>query len=129
MKPDFNKYSEVGGGSTVDVYFPAKGQEFELGEGVEGRYIEKKTGVGKHKSNVYVLESNGKKIGVLGSTVLDSKFENIAIGKMVAIAYAGEKEGKNGMYHDFKMGVGIDTVGDESGEPNLELNEPTNVPF
>lgn len=122
MKPNFSNYNEVGGGETVDEYFPAKGENFEIGEGVEGRYIEKKTGVGKHKSNVYVLESDGKKIGVWGSTVLDSKFERVAIGKMVAIAYAGEKEGKNGKYHDFRIGVGIDTVGDENGEPNLELD-------
>jgi len=114
MKPNFSNYTEIGGGEKVDSYFPEKGQELVEGEGIEGRYIEKKTGVGKHKSNVYVLDCDGKKVGVWGSTVLDSKFLDIAIGKMVAVAYAGEKEGKGGTYHDFRVGVGIDTVGDEN---------------
>lgn len=38
----------------------------------------------------------------------------IAIGKMVAIEYVGEKTGKTGnTYKDFKVGVGVDYVGDQ----------------
>ena len=99
----------------TDGSWPEKGEELSVGDSIEGRYILKKENIGAHKSKVYVLEtSDGKKIGVWGSTVLDSKFEQIAIGKMVAVEYVGEKTGKTGStYKDFKVGQGIVAVGDE----------------
>ena len=80
---------------------------------MEGRYIAKNTNVGKHKSNVYIVETdNGEKVGVWGGTVIDGRFDKIAIGKKVGIEYLGEKEGKNGMYNNFWVGSGVDQVGD-----------------
>ena len=114
MKPNFNNYQEVGSGLDVAEMFPAKDQVLEVGDGVEGRYIEKKTGIGPNKSNVYVLDVGGQRVGIWGSTVIDSKFEKIAIGKMIALAYAGNATGKTGKtYKDFKVAVGVDYPGDE----------------
>lgn len=115
MSVDWNNYSAMESGMT-DMSWPEKGETLKVGDSVEGRYILKKEDVGRNKSNVYVLEdSDGRKIGVWGSTVLDTKFEQIAIGKMVAIEYVGEKEGKKGnIYKDFKVGCGIIVPGDES---------------
>ena len=46
--------------------------------------------------NVYVFETeDGDKIGVLGSTLLDARFENIEIGQKVAIEFLGERPGRS----------------------------------
>jgi hypothetical protein len=101
--------------SETDSNWPEKGQQLRVGDSIEGRYVAKKTNVGINKSNIYVLETNeGQKVGVWGGTVLDNKFQSIAIGKMVAIEYVGDRQGKSGgkPYHDFKVGTGVDYVGD-----------------
>ena len=115
---DKNKYQEVSGGLDVDRTGPEKDQELAPGDGIEGRYVEKKTGVGKNNSNVYVLEVGTAKVGVWGSTVLDTKFANVAIGKMVAIEYLGEAQSKQGgrSYKDYWLGQGILKAGDEEAD-------------
>lgn len=114
MAIDWTKYKSE---EMNDASWPEKDHELNVGDSIEGRYIGKKENVGKNKSNVYTLETeDGRKIGVWGSTVLDSKFQNIGIGKMVAIEYLGEKTGKTGSrYKDYKVGTGIDVVGDDTG--------------
>lgn len=131
-------YQQVGGGLDVDSMWPAK--EKKPGDGVEGRYVEIAKDFGPNHSNVYVLEtSDGKRVGVWGSTVIDGRFEKIAIGKMVGIEYVGEERGKSGKtYQNYWVGAGIDTVGDEGGKekPNasddtliIEEGEETQIPF
>lgn len=122
---------EVGPALDVDEMFPAKDQQLEVGDGISGRYIEKLENIGPNKSNVYVIESNGQRIGLWGSTVIDSKFERITIGKVVAVAYAGIGKSKMGKsYKDFKIGVGIDVVGDEGGVvPTVNQGDDVKVPF
>lgn len=112
---DKSKFQEVSGGLDVDRTWPEKDQELSVGDSIEGRYIEKVTDVGKHKSNVYVLEVGTARIGVWGSTVLDGRFGKIAIGKMVAVEYLGDKTPKGGGkdYHDYWVGEGVVKVGDE----------------
>ena len=112
---DWDKY-QVAESMETDAMWPEKGKRLSVGDGIEGRYVAKKENIGKFKSNIYVLEVNGERVGVWGSTVLDSKFEQVAIGKMVAIEYTGERESKkgNGQYSDFKFGFGVDFPKDEA---------------
>jgi hypothetical protein len=114
-KVDWSKF-ETTDDLMTDTSWPEKGQDLEVGDSVQGRYVGKKENIGKNKSNVYVIEQqDGSKVGVWGSTVIDARFETIAVGKMVAIEYVGEKTGKKSgsTYKDFKVGQGIVAVGDE----------------
>ncbi len=113
MSVDWNKYQKVGGGT--EKMWPGKGETLQPGNSVEGRYVEKRSDQGSNKSMVYIIEqADGTRVGVWGSTVLDSRFNDIAIGKMVAIEYLGEEKSKKGTsYKSYEVGYGIDTVGDE----------------
>lgn len=111
-------YNEVGGGLNVDAMWPEKGTKLSKGDSVEGRYVEKVTGVGPRGSNVYVIENNeGKRVGVWGGTVIDSRFVTIAIGKKIGIEFLGLQKTKDGAgtYKAFWVGVGVDHIGDEGG--------------
>ena len=72
---------------------------------IQGIYTGKREKVGPNDSNLYALEVKGEKIGVWGSTVLDTHFDQIPIGSEVRIEYLGkakaEKSGRE--YHDFKV--------------------------
>lgn len=71
---------------------------------IEGQYINKKTNVGPNSSNMYVLNVNGKSVGVWGSTVIDSKFESVPVGVIVKIEPQGLAKGKSGKeYKDYKV--------------------------
>ena len=106
------KYQEVGGGSGATAW-----NDKNLTEGaiLEGRYVDKKTGIGPNKSNMYILEDNKQKLwGVWGSTVVDGRFTSIAMGKMVKIQYKGQEKGKNGKtYKSYQFWQGIDSPEDE----------------
>ena len=51
---------------------------------IQGVYVAKKENVGENNSNVYVLNVGDKKVGVWGSVVLDSRFEQIKQGSEVS---------------------------------------------
>ena len=70
----------------------------------------------KKNSMIHKLEQkDGSIVGVWGSAVLDGRFANITMGKMVAIQFIGKEKTKSGTeYNNFKVGVGIDVPGDES---------------
>lgn len=76
-----------------------------------GTYKRHKTNVGPNESNVYEVEvtNNGETetYSVWGSTVLDTKFEQIETGSLVKIEALGEaKSPKTGRtYNDFKISV------------------------
>jgi hypothetical protein len=118
---DKTKYEEVGWGEIVRTW-PEKDSSLTPGQSIEGRYIKKRENVGTKKSNMYILETDDGDVGVWGGAVIDSKFAEIAIGKMVGIEFLGKKKSKSGStYNDFWVGQGIDVVGDEGGakKPNL----------
>lgn len=76
-----------------------------------GTYKRHKTNVGPNESNVYEIEvttdGESQLYSVWGSTVLDTKFEQIPVGSMVKIEALGEaKSPKTGRtYNDFKISV------------------------
>lgn len=88
-------------GSSGESWKPEK-----EGEEIIGRYVAKKENVGINNSNVYVLDVDGsdEPVKVWGSTVLDSRFEEIRIGYDVKIEFLGHKKGKSPKpYKDFKV--------------------------
>ena len=74
-----------------------------------GTYKRHKTNVGPNESNVYEVEVTEKGetqlYSIWGSTVLDTKFEQIPVGSMVKVEALGEaKSPKSGRtYNDFKV--------------------------
>lgn len=108
------KWEKVEGGLKTDRNWPAKGQELKVGDSIEGRYVEKSENVGPNSANVYILESGIELIGVWGGTVIDSRMDKVAVGKMVKIQYKGLEKGKSGkQYKNYEIYVGIDVAGDE----------------
>lgn len=98
---------EVQNNEQTDKMFPEKGVELKIGDSVVGVLRGIKTGVGRNKSNVYVLETaSGEKVGVWGSTVIDARLSGVKEGQKIAVEYQGEVRGKNNTYKDFKIGVG-----------------------
>mgnify|MGYP000870785436 CR=1 FL=1 len=76
------------------------------GDTLEGLFVKQKSNVGKNNSNMYYIEVEGSEepTAVWGSTVLDTKFEDIPIGALVRIEYLGKVEGKAPQpYKDFKV--------------------------
>lgn len=67
---------------------------------IMGTLKAKREKVGPNGSNMYMLEVEGEEglIGVWGSTVLDTKFEQIPVGSMVKVEFVGmtksEKTGR-----------------------------------
>lgn len=85
------------------------GKDVKLKENAEifGTYENVRTDVGPNKANIYeIRQDDGNLVGVWGSTVLDSRFENISIGARVKIVYRGEKRGKQSKpYKDYVVYV------------------------
>lgn len=145
------KYEELGSNKQSKTW---NDKNLAVGAEIEGRYIEKKTNVGPHKSNLYIIEDNKKtQWAVWGSTVIDGKFDVIALGKMIKIRFEGIQEGKSGkQFKAFTFYQGVDYPEDEgkvynnikSGpgsivtpskpmrerrEPIVQLDEETEEPF
>lgn len=77
-----------------------------VGDTITGTYKSLKTNVGINKSNIYVLQEEGKDetTSVWGSTVLDGRFEEIPVGSLVKIEYLGKEKGKSPQpYKNFKV--------------------------
>lgn len=72
-----------------------------------GKLVEVKSGLGANNSMLYTLEANGERIGVWGSTVLDTKMAGVQRGSMVKIEPQGEvvSEKTKRTYQDFKVFV------------------------
>jgi len=81
------------------------------GDNIEGVYVKKKENVGKNKANIYILDVDGVKKSVWGSTVLDDKMDDVAPGDKIKITYLGEE--KN--YHKYKLEK------DEPEDNNLDI--------
>ena len=91
-------WTEVGGGS---------GDNSEMWDRtgtIQGKYTNKQVEVGPNKSNIYTIETENGSIGVWGSTVLDTKFEQIPVGSLVKIESLGKVQGKRGnSYNDYRV--------------------------
>lgn len=81
------------------------GETWNREDTIEGLYVRKRTNIGANDSNMYVLQVKDGEVGVWGSTVLDTKFEEIPVGSKVRIEPLGkvksEKTGRS--YIDFKV--------------------------
>lgn len=88
------------GGVQNEVWKPEK-----EGDTIEGVYVQKREGVGKHKSNVYLVQEQGRQEprAVWGSIVLDARFGEIPEASQVEIEYLGEVQGKTGTYKDYRV--------------------------
>jgi hypothetical protein len=103
-----DKFRPVGNSLDVARMWPAKDHPLKEGDSIEGEYLAKQSDVGSHKSNVYVLEVEGERVGVWGSTVIDARMDEVAIGAMVGFEYLGMRKGKNADYKDFMVAVADD---------------------
>jgi len=80
------------------------GSEWDETKPIKGKYTHKKEGVGVHSSNVYIIQTETDTFSVWGSTVLDTKFQEIPIGSDVYIEFLGKTKGKTGTeYKDYKV--------------------------
>ena len=102
-------WQEVGGGES----------EMWNREGsIEGVYTNSRSNVGPNDSMVYTLKTKDGDVGVWGSTVLDSKFEQIAKGSEVRITSLGKAKSQRGIeYYDYKVEV----------KPNEDVEKVTSV--
>ena len=67
----------------------------EAGDYVQGRLVEKRDGVGKHKQHVYVIEdSTGHNVDVWGRVQLDKLMADVDVNDMVRIKYMGNRNTK-----------------------------------
>jgi hypothetical protein len=88
---------EAGGGDQNPTWDPTQNPT------IQGEYVKQQSGVGPNKSMLYTLETADGPIGVWGSTVLDTKFENIPLHSLVRVEYIGMAQGKRSQYKDFKV--------------------------
>jgi hypothetical protein len=123
MALDRSKFKMMGSEMDVARTWPEKDHPLEVGDSIEGKYVEKYENIGTYKSNVYVLDVNGERIGVWGSTVIDENMKDVALGSIVGFEFAGMRQGKGGEYKDFRLGVIDDTLGEPDHGTILDLDE------
>lgn len=88
------------GGQTGEMWDPEATKE------VMGVLKSIKSDVGPNNSKIYVLQEDGKDetTGVWGSTVLDTRMEEVPVNSIVKIEYLGRVKGKSPQpYKDFKV--------------------------
>jgi hypothetical protein len=91
-----DSWIEVGGGDNNDTW--------DRTGTIVGQYVKKQVDVGPNKSNLYTLKTDDGELGVWGSAVLDTKFENISVGSMVKIESLGKTKGQRGSeYYDYRV--------------------------
>lgn len=72
------------------------------GDSVTGILLQIREHVGPNDSRLYILQPKGEpKIGVWGTTVLDSKMAHVEVGDLIQIVYKGLNKLKK--YHDFNV--------------------------
>lgn len=79
-----------------------------------GKYLRYETEVGPNASNMYHIQTEDGVVGVWGSTVLDSKFQNVKEGSLVRVESLGlKKNPKTGReFKDFSLKVKPTSVDD-----------------
>ena len=91
------QWEEVGGSDIHD---------FKMNPELVGKYTKVEPNQGpKKNSNLYTVENEfGEEMKFWGGAVIDSRFENIALGEMVKIVYEGKQKSKAGTeYNAFKV--------------------------
>jgi hypothetical protein len=83
-----------------------------------GQLIKKQSGIGANESNLYTLRTKDGDVAVWGSTVLDTKFQDIEVGYDVKIEPLGKvKSPKTGReYFDYTVSYRIGEL--KEVEPN-----------
>ena len=127
---DRSKFKMKGGDQDWVRMWPEKDQPLQVGDCIEGIYVGKVENYGSNHSNVYILDVDGERIGVWGSTVIDEHMGDVAIDSHVGIEYAGTaksvKSGKE--YKRFLIGVVEDTFGEPDVVEDAEAPQ-TEPPF
>ena len=73
-------------------------------EPAQGVYVKMETNIGPNESNMYTIRTSKGDIGVWGSAVIDTKFEQVPKGAEVRIESLGMATGKSGKeYADYKF--------------------------
>lgn len=81
----------------------AEAWKFKEDKVVQGKYVEKRDGLGHNNATMYILEQpDGTLAGVWETAALRTKFESVVIGDEVKIEYLGVTKSKTGNnYHNF----------------------------
>ena len=90
----------------------------EEGDEIEGAYKSKKTGVGKFKSTIYVLETKKGDIDIWASKAISDALEDKEFGISVKIVYHGEKPSPKGTFYDYKVYTDTNEAGSSSDAQN-----------
>lgn len=73
-------------------------------EPIQGELTHVKENVGPNKSKMYMLKTKDGDVGVWGSTVLDSKFDQIPKHSEVKLEFLGKEDGKGGkQYKNYRV--------------------------
>lgn len=72
-------------------------KNINAGDKIEGVYEKKEVFTGRYGESVkYVLDVDGKKMGIYGTASLNRQFKNVPEGSYVWVEYKGEETSKNG---------------------------------
>ncbi|TAL21831.1 MAG: hypothetical protein EPN94_12160 [Nitrospirae bacterium] len=63
---------------------------------IEGVYVSAKDNVGTNNSTIYTLRTKDGEKSLWGSTLLDDRFNGIALGEEVKIVFLGKQKTKDG---------------------------------
>jgi len=96
----------------------------EEGDEIEGAYKSKKTGVGKFKSTIYVLETKKGDIDIWASKAISDALEDKEFGISVKIVYHGEKPSPKGTFYDYKVYTDLNEAGTA---PDAQNGAPEDV--
>jgi|GEM_PF-4700520 len=112
MALDRTKFKMSGGEQDWTKMWPEKDHVLEPGDSIQGMYVDKVEKYGSNGSNVYILDVEGERVGVWGSTVIDEHMKDVPFETVVGIEYAGtfpssKRAGKN--YKKFLIGIIDDT--------------------
>lgn len=98
---------------------PSEGTAWDREGRLEGVYIKRQENIGPNESKMYTIKTKDGEVSVWGSTVLDTKFSEIAMGSQVRIDPLGkvksEKTGRE--YMDFAV-FWKEGEFQEAGEPS-----------
>lgn len=113
----FKEVSTSNSASRITEYYPKKSSERKEGDSVVGKYTGKRTYKNPDGTDsvLYILESDGKVIGVNSSASIARSMEQIVEGSLVKIVFNGKKKSqKSGrMYNDFSVYIDTDEPSDE----------------
>lgn len=105
----------------------AEAWKFKEDKTVQGKYVEKREGLGHNNSTMYILEQpDGTLAGVWETAALKTKFESVSVGDEVKIDYVGVAKSKTGnTYHNFdfyrRPGDGNEAPAQESADDTEDI--------